>query len=280
MKKILFSLVVIGGLLVSCSSDDNSSNENGTTVGGITAPHKVIRVLEKIKVSSTRTWHDGEVETSNSAITYEYENGKLVKIVTDRNEVVGEIKYNKGGIESISNIEDTFFLSEITGKKLDGAKYGKVNQIHKGNPVDLTFYSFDEDEKEIEGEFQTKISYDAKPFFAFHTLNTTGAIDLSKKTQIDFGSPVGAALSGINEANKLLPVNNITGINHIYGEKESFSATVTYEYDKEGYPVTAIFETVDKYTYNDWNRETRESFEVIAEDKDKGTVKFYFKEIK
>ncbi len=280
MKKILLSLALVGGLLASCSSDDNSSTENGTTEGGITAPQKVIKVLDKIEVNATTTWHDEEVETSNSTITFKYDNNKLVQIVTDKNEVVGEVKYNKDGIESISNIEDTFFLSAIVGKKLDGAKYGKVDLINKGNPVELTFYSYDDDEEVIDGEIKAKISYDDKPFFAFHTLNTTGAIDLSKKTQIDFGTPVNAALSGVNEANKLLPVNNITKLSYDDGENDSFNATVAYEYDKEGYPVAATFEAISKYISYEWDYKTQQALKVPAEDKDSGTVKFFFKELK
>lgn len=280
MKKILLSLALVGGLLASCSSDDNSSTENGMTEGGITAPQKVIRVLDKIEVHSVTEGTEIDRKEQNSVITYVYENGKLLKVLADNNETVGEIKYNKDGIESISNIEDTFLLSEIVGKKLDGSKYGKVDQIHNGNPVALTFYTYDDDEKVIEDESKVTLTFDKKPFFAFHTLNTTGAIDLSKKTQIDFGTVAGAALSGINEANKLLPVNNITEFKFFYEEGETFAGTVVYEYDKDDYPTSATFKTVENYFYYSWDSVNKEEIKNPMEEVTNGTVKFYFKELK
>ncbi|MEC4115373.1 hypothetical protein [Myroides phaeus] len=280
MKKILFSLVAIGGLLVSCSSDDNSSNENGTTVGGITAPQKVIRVLDKIEVHSVTEGTEIDKKEQKSVITYVYENGKLLKVLADNNETVGEIKYNKDGIESISNIEDSFFLSEIVGKKIDGSKFGKVDQIHNGNPVALTFYTYDDEDKVIEDESKVTLTFDKKPFFAFHTLNTTGVIDLSKKTQIDFGTVGGAALSGINEANKLLPVNNITEFKFFYEEGETFSGTAVYEYDKDDYPTSATFKTIENYHYYSWDPVNKKEIKNPMVEVTNGTVKFYFKELK
>ncbi len=296
MKKIIFSaLAALAFVGVSCSSDDNSS-DNGN---GITPPNKVIKVIEKININSVSTSDYDEAdkpEYSEGVVELKYNDAnKVTSIVGDGTDVLYNFIYDdKGIVKEIEYFESVYEWGE--GEKIEKRKHivsdflglapfnfgklGKINTIDKGNPVDLTFYSYNDQDK-VEGEYKTEIKYDNKPFAAFHTLNTTGAIDLSKKTQIDFG-PSQAAMTGLKYANELLPMNNPTYLKHAYvGDKAYLESKITYQYDNNQYPTSFEFEIKDYYrTSYGWDPIKQEVKYKWVTDITKGKATITYKEMK
>lgn len=280
MKKIIFSaLAALAFVGVSCSSDDNSSID-GNGNGGITPPNKKILVIDKIEVSKTDEY-DGYPVTNKDVVTFNYVDKKLSTIVSAEDGILVSVVYDKSGnlkevIEGDVNDGwgDNYVISEIIAKPLLAKDMGKVNQMEKGNPVDLTFYSFDNNDKVI-GEIKTTIKYDDKPFSAFHTFNTTGIIDLSKKTNVDFGVSPGA-ITGMDYASKLIPMNNAVYLKHALSNGKAYYETkVSYVYDKDNYPVSLSY-TIDDF--NDWSLiYNKEEWKAI---KSYGNAKITYKELK
>jgi len=295
MKKIIFSaLAALAFVGVSCSSDDNSS-DNGN---GITPPNKKIKVIERININSVYTSdysENNKPEYSEGVVELKYNAQSKVESIVDGTEVIYNFIYDdKGVVKEIEYFEPVYVPGE--GEKIEKrkqvvseflglapfnfGKLGKINTLDKGNPVDLTFYSFNDQDK-VEGEYKTEIKYDNKPFAAFHTLNTTGAIDLSKKTQVDFG-PNKAAITGLKYANELLPMNNPTSLKHAYvGGKEYSESKITYQYDGDQYPISFEYEVKDYYKgYDGWDPVKKEEKYKWITDITKGKATITYKEMK
>lgn len=279
MKKIIFSalaaLAFVG--VSSCSSDDNSI---GNGDGGMTPPNKKILVIDKLEISKTDEY-DGVPTTNNEVITFNYVDNKLTTLVSSELGTLVTISYDdKGNLKEVMDgsinegWDEQYIISEIIAKPLLAKNVGKVNTMDKGNPVDLTFYSRD-NKGQVIGEIQTTIKYDDKPFSAFHTLNTTGIIDLSKKTNVDFGITPGA-VTGIDYASKVVPMNNAVYLKHLLNDGKSYyEANVVYDYDNDNYPKSFSY-TVDDY--GDWSTVYNETdWRAI---KCYGTVKITYKELK
>lgn len=297
MKKIIFSalaaLAFVG--VSSCSTDDNSSDtgngiDNGN--GGITPPNKKIMVIDRIDINSTDDY-DGKPYYSETVVYFEYENNKLLSVESVENDTYLKFIYDDKGI--VKEIESTETIETEHGNKLETSKHivaeflgltpfnfgkkGKINTLDKGNVVDMTFYSLN-DKGSVEGEYKTVLKYDNKPFAAFHTLNTTGAIDLSKKTQIDFGVNAGA-ITGMDYANKLLPVNNPTYLKHSYSNNEEYTETnISYIYNEHDYPVSFEYVSIEHYLMSRYNFETKKVDYTWETSKVFGTAKITYKELK
>ncbi|WP_121964368.1 hypothetical protein [Myroides sp. N17-2] len=291
MKKIIYSaLVALAFVGVSCSSDDNSSN--GGENGGVTPPNKKILVIDKININSTDNY-DGKPDYQTSIFLFKYENKKLITMESEENDLFYKFSYDdKGIVKDIESteIEDTYEGEKKVTKKhivsdflgvtpFNLGKIGKVNQMDKGNAVDMTFYSYDETDKVI-GEYKSTMRYDTQPFAAFHTLNTTGAVDLSKKTQVDFGVNAGA-FNGVDYLNKLLPVNNPTYLKHaLVGSEEYVETTIAYKYDKDNYPTSFEYTIIDHVYEDDWNPITHKVEYKWVSYTIKGNATITYKELK
>lgn len=297
MKKIIFSalaaLAFVG--VSSCSTDDNSSDigngiDNGN--GGITPPNKKILVIDNIFIESIDSY-DGVEEYNSTTVYFKYDDKRLVSLESAENDLLYKFIYDDKGI--VKEIESTETYETQDGHKIEISKHvvsnflgltpfnfgkkGKINTLDKGNVVDMTFYSLN-DKGSVEGEYKTVLKYDNKPFAAFHTLNTTGAIDLSKKTQIDLGVSAGA-FTGIDYANKVLPVNNPTYLKHaLVGSEEYAETTIKYNYDNTDYPVSFEYVSIEFYKYEKWNNYTQKYDIIWNTDKVVGTAKITYKELK
>lgn len=291
MKKIIFSaLMALAFVGVSCSSDNDSTD--GGDKGGITPPNKKILVIDKIDINSTEV-SNGESEYSETTVIFKYDNKKLTTIESQENDLFYKFTYDdKGIVKEVESteIESTYegdvkvtkkhIVSDFLGlAPFNLGRKGKINQLDKGNVVDMTFYSYDNKDK-VTGEYKSTMKYDNRPFAAFHTLNTTGAIDLSKKTQIDFGVN-GGVYSGLDYANKLLPVNNPTYLKHaLVGSEEHAETTITYKCDVDNYPVAFDYIIIDHYKSDKWNNDTQKYDIIWKSDKTTGTANIKYRELK
>lgn len=245
MKKFLLSVSLLGGLLVGCSSDDNANSkidDDGVEViGGVTQPNKIIKVIDRVELT-TIDEREGEKVVTESILTFNYKDNKLSSLVSSTEGPILDIFYNEKGelynVVFYSPVEEdepsNLVVSEIT-KYLNVGKIGRVTKIDNGNPTELAFYSFNDNGK-VRGEYDVTIEYDKMPYFAFHTLNTTGVIELSKKTQLDFGLITPAVITGQEYANKLLPMNNPTSLDfNSYNGKDYNKLTTEYTYTPDNY---------------------------------------------
>lgn len=299
MKKIIFSaLAALAFVGVSCSSDDNSSiddNGTGNGSGGITPPNKKVYVIDKIKINATEVYGDEseESEYSETVVDFKYDHGKLMSIESVENDMFYKFIYDDKGIvkevESQEVVYEQFGDKKVMKKHIvsdflglapfDFGKKGKINVHNKGNVENMTFYAYDDKDKVI-GEYKTTLRYDNRPFAAFHTLNTTGAVDLSKKTQIDFGVNT-SAFNGLGYANSLLPANNPIYLNHEYvGTKEYSEVNISYTYDANNYPISFEYTVINQYESGRWNPETKKYDIVWLVDKTTGQANITYKELK
>ncbi|MTG98675.1 hypothetical protein GJV76_11140 [Myroides sp. BIT-d1] len=292
MKKIVFgAFIALAFLGASCSSDDGGSTGNGENGGGITPPNNKIKVIDKIIIDSK--FNDrGKVEEGEATVDFTYVDKKLhtvsdldndfhYKFIYDDKGIVKEVEstqleYFPGGDQLVTT---KYVVAEVLGlTPFNFGKLGVINGVDRGNVVDMTFYSYNYN-NEVVNTYSSVMKYDDKPFGPFHTLNTTGAVDLSKKTQVDFGNSKGAIM-GLDYANRVLPSNNPTYLKHTLVEgKEEVEVVITYTYDANNYPVSFVYSIVEHFVSNEWDREENKYKEVVFTEKVDGNAVIIYKEL-
>lgn len=247
MKKFLLSVSLLGGLLVGCSSDDNANSkidDDGVEViGGVTQPNEVIKFIDSAEGERVGIDYDEDIhEKGNSKLHYNSD-GKLVSVLGDKGEVLVNIEYSNGDLTSV-NVEegDSFNILDVIAKQPFQFKNRvRINSFENGNVTSYTSYEFYDDV--LVEEDEVTIDYDNKPFFAFYTLNSTGAIDISKKTSVDIGAISGGVLTGENTMNKFIPANNPTRIKYVDAANSKIFTeySIKYKYDNDNYPIGGNF---------------------------------------
>lgn len=275
MKKIIYSaLVALAFVGVSCSSDDNSSNDDND--GGV-KPNVNIKYLTQVSGYDITEPNDKET----AIFGYNVEN-KLIKVNVlkpfeeERKDVQYDVIYGKDGrLEKVSEGAQQTFITTVLGRKDDAYTIGKVLEYDKrNNPIKLMVYYDDirwvkngkyyEEIKEIKQGIVT-IQYDDKPFFMFHTLRSAGIIDALDGVNLNFSAPTQAPQLML--AKELLPTNNATLF--IFKNEEGVEIVKTdikYVLDKENYPISASIVNIkkhrefnwDKFAFNDWQEEKAE----------------------
>ncbi|MVX36459.1 hypothetical protein [Myroides sp. LoEW2-1] len=293
MKKIVFgAFIALAFLGASCSSDDGGSTGNGENGGGITPPNNKIKVIDKIIIDSKLNDRGEIEEVEEATVDFTYVDKKLHRVSDSDNDSGYKFIYDDKGI--VKEVESTqleyfpggdqlvttkYVVAEVLGlTPFNFSKLGVINSVDKGNVVDMTFYSYN-DENQVVGTYSSVMKYDDKPFGAFHTLNTTGAVDLSKKTQVDFGNNKGAIM-GLDYANRLLPSNNPTYLKHTLVEgKEEVEVVITYTYDADNYPVSFVYSMEEHFVGDEWDREENKYKEVVFTQKVDGSAVIIYKEL-
>lgn len=259
MKKFLLSVSLLGGLLVGCSSDDNANSkidDDGVEViGGVTQPNEVIKFIDSAEGKRVGIDYDEDIhEKGNSKLHYNSD-GKLVSVLGDKGEVLVNIEYSNGDLTSV-NVEegDSFNILDVIAKQpFEFKNRVRINSFENGNVTSYTSYGFDDDNILVEDE-EVTIEYDSKPFFAFHTLNSTGAIDISKKTSVDIGAINGGTLTGENTMNKFVPANNPKKMKYVdlTNPNNFMELNIEYTYDVDNYVTGGTFSQIgegEEYDY-------------------------------
>ncbi len=220
MKKILGLLVLLTGVLFSCS-DDDSDLDYGKEM-----------YIENMKLFSESNNKTGQVDQPMFDVTFNF---------NDLNLITGaDISQNGGEAETI-NLEGDYSPEKIvtdflTGMIADGdAVEQDGNKIIKG----YEFFQIKSRDKNNnvteftlgEGEDLTtiKIEYNSKPFFMYWNLKAAGIMNAIKNIQF-FGSATDKKAEMVDA---LLPVNNISKVTIVHSENDELTFDISYEYDDD-----------------------------------------------
>ncbi|MDR2222263.1 MAG: hypothetical protein LBE34_05930 [Flavobacteriaceae bacterium] len=243
MRKEMFAALLALGLIgVSCSSDDSSSNN-----GNGTRPNQHIKYITNV---DTFYLEDGVME-QDSKVVMQYSTANRLESMQstelgseDEPNNTGNIKFVYGAsskLEKVGEASELKLVSDMLLYKNDAYKMGKVLKYdNRKNPIEILVYN-EEKEQDI-----LKVTYDEKPFFAFHTLRAAGIIEAIDGVSLNFAAP--STPPQLKLAKELIPTNNPVALQIIdHTGRVLTDLKITYQYDDKNYPKVAVMHATHQY---------------------------------
>jgi len=222
MKKIKYLLPIIGMMLFFSCSDESTIEDEFEDVNG-DVKEKLLKRIEGRDAYGERAF-----------VIFNYGGNNKLSSISD-GEVTYSFDYNsQGEISTIGSYEEgAITISELYNAPYDVFDKGEVLEFDdNGNPSKILTFENGYNSASIIGE----IFYDPNPNFLFYTLKSSMVLDVLDKVQLNFGyqNP------NLMKARNLIPNNNIRGM--LFKDAQGitvFEAQFDYEYDEDGYPMTA-----------------------------------------
>ena len=175
-----------------------------------------------------------DVYGESAFVIFNYGGNNKLSSISDGDETYSFNYNSKGELSAMGSYTDgTFAISELYNAPYDVFDTGEVLEFDaNGNPSKILTFKNGYNSASIIGE----IFYDPKPNFLFYTLKSSMMLDVLEKIQLNFGyqNP------DLVKARNLIPNNNIRGM--VFKDTQGitvFEAQFDYEYDADGYPMTA-----------------------------------------
>lgn len=238
------ALLALGLIGVSCSSDDSSSNN-----GNGTGPNQHIKYVTNV---DTFYLEDGVMEQDSKAVMQYSTANRLESIKTmefgyeGESGNTGDVKFVYGTnskLEKVGEASELLLVSNLLLYKNDAYKIGKVLKYDsRKNPIEMLVYN-EEKEQDI-----LKVTYDDKPFFAFHTLRAAGIIEAIDGVSLNFAAP--STPPQLKLAKEIIPTNNPITFQIIdHTGRIVNDVKITYQYDDKNYPKVAMMYAVNQYQF-------------------------------
>ncbi len=236
---VLFCSLLLGALTLS--SCDNSKTEDVFEEINGNVKEKFIK---RVDVS--------DLYQENSTITINYDGQNRVSSISDgTSSKFFNYSSSSGELNLISGYSNGYDIniSDFYLAPYDAFDKGEVLVFdNNGNPTKILAFEDGYNSASLIGE----IFYDNKPNPYFYTLKAAKFIDILDRTEFNFGyqNPK------IMKAKQLLPFNNISGM--IFKNSNGitkYEAHFDYDYNADGYPISAIVTALDEsgantYTIN------------------------------
>ncbi|RXP61398.1 hypothetical protein EC396_04175 [Lutibacter sp. HS1-25] len=222
MKKIKYLLPLIGIMLFYSCGDETTIEDEFEEVNG-EVKEKLIKRIEGLNTYGEKAF-----------VMFNYGGNNQLSSISDGEETYSFNYNSQGELNTIGSYrEGMFTISELYNVPYDAFDTGEVLEFDtNGNPSKILTFENGYNSTSIIGE----IFYDSKPNFLFYTLKSSMMLDVLDKTQLNFGYQNPKLM----KARNLIPNNNIRGM--VFKDAQGitvFEIQFDYEYDEDGYPMTA-----------------------------------------